>query len=161
MNFLKNVDFQKNLHILLKNGYLSKNGYLKKPQKPDKSCVSDVNIEFTLLSAVYPHSFSTRRPPLLDPLPFLIVCLRTRGFITIKIPSPENIERTSVLVIINDPNVNLYLIFKLTSPTPNLRIIELEVQRNQTKCVNKTSIKTRRNFKICVAIAHSSGLEVV
>ena len=101
----------------------------------------------------YPHH--------LDLGAFLVVCLRTRGLITIKIPSPENIERTSVLVIINDPNVNLYLIFKLTSPTPNLRIIELEVQRNQTKCVNKTSIKTRRNFKICVAIAHSSGLEVV
>ena len=100
-------------------------------------------------------------PPPLDLGAFLVVCLRTRGLITIKIPSPENIERTSVLVIINDPNVNLYLIFKLTSPTPNLRIIELEVQRNQTKCVNKTSIKTRRNLKICVAIAHSSGLKVV
>ena len=35
----------------------------------------------------------------------------------------------------------------MTSPTENLRIIELEVQRNQTKCVNKTNIKTRRIFE--------------
>ena len=132
-------------------------------QKMDilKNHKNQINPVFRMLTLSLPffqqfiHTRSARDDPLFwTRVPFLVVCLRTRGFITIKISSPENIERTSVLVIINDPNVNLYLIFKLTSPTPNLRIIELEVQRNQTKCVNKTSIKTRRNFKICVAIDH-------
>ena len=68
------------------------------------------NIEFLSISRRKPAS-------IMGPSPLALIWTRIEnaGWSPSKILSPENIERTSVLVIINDPNVNHYLIFKLKS----------------------------------------------